>query len=198
MHAHEKHPEKQEGKPGTGVRRRSSVSRGVDQGPTSAVRASARQRSGGQSRGRAPAQGGAARPRRRLRARSHGRGEGRRGRATGERAGRPCGAAQRRVNSPSQPIADPVRKEAEAFYQTDLSPARVHSDTVAQRATAAMGAEAMTIGHHIFLPPQAARKKEIVGHELSHVSDNLSGFASRRPRREPGAAWNSGTRCRRR
>ncbi|MFE0103656.1 DUF4157 domain-containing protein [Streptomyces sp. NPDC059009] len=80
------------------------------------------------------------------------------------------------INSPSQPIADPVRKEAEAFYQTDLSPARVHSDTVAQRATAAMGAEAMTIGHHIFLPPQAAQKKDIVGHELSHVSDNLSGL----------------------
>lgn len=77
--------------------------------------------------------------------------------------------------SPSRPLADQVRAEAESFYQSDLSPARVHEGPVAQRATEAMGAAAMTIGTHIFLPPAAARRKDIVGHELSHVKANING-----------------------
>ncbi|MFK8910338.1 DUF4157 domain-containing protein [Streptomyces sp. YS-3] len=177
MHAHEKRPEKQEGTPGSGVRRTSSVSGGVGQGPMSAARATALQ---GLVGNHVVA--------RLFKEERHVHGAGCGHGDTGGAKGEAPDAARESepldqvallndaINSPSQPIADPIRKEAEAFYQTDLSPARVHSDTVAQRATAAMGAEAMTIGHHIFLPPQAARKKEIVGHELSHVSDNLSGL----------------------
>ncbi|MGH4031722.1 DUF4157 domain-containing protein [Actinomycetota bacterium Odt1-20B] len=158
------------------MRRASSVSGGVDQGPMSAGRAAALQ---GLVGNHVVA--------RLLKEERHVHGAGCGHGHTGGAKGDVGAVAESEpvdqvallndaINSPSQPIADPVRKEAEAFYQTDLSPARVHSDTVAQRATAAMGAEAMTIGHHIFLPPQAAQKKDIVGHELSHVSDNLSGL----------------------
>jgi hypothetical protein len=33
----------------------------------------------------------------------------------------------------------------------------------------------MTIGTHVFLPPAAARRKDIVGHELSHANTNIRG-----------------------
>ncbi|PJE99766.1 hypothetical protein CUT44_03030 [Streptomyces carminius] len=77
--------------------------------------------------------------------------------------------------SPGRPLPADLRREAETFYQNDLSPVRVHDDAVAQRATAALGARAMTVGSHIFLPPKAAGDKSVVGHELSHASSNLAG-----------------------
>ncbi|GAA0587887.1 DUF4157 domain-containing protein [Streptomyces crystallinus] len=79
------------------------------------------------------------------------------------------------MNTPSRPLPDEVRKEAEPFYQTNFSSTRLHDDAVAQRATAAMGAEAMTIDNHIFLAPAAVRNKRLIGHELSHVKNNLAG-----------------------
>jgi hypothetical protein len=77
--------------------------------------------------------------------------------------------------SPSRPLAGPLRAEAESFYQSDLSATRIHDGPMAQRATAALGAAAMTVGTHIVLPPAAARRKDIVGHELSHVNSNIRG-----------------------
>ncbi|WP_330334557.1 DUF4157 domain-containing protein [Streptomyces sp. NBC_00536] len=79
------------------------------------------------------------------------------------------------AESPGRPLPPVLEKEASAFYGRDMSPTRLHDGPVAQRATAAMGAEAMTVGHHVFLPPEAARKKHVVGHELSHVKENLHG-----------------------
>lgn len=67
--------------------------------------------------------------------------------------------------------------KAEAFYQNDrLSSARVHRDAVAQRATAAMGAQAMTVGNHIFLGAGTTGDQRLIGHELSHVDKNLKGL----------------------
>ncbi|MFI0716903.1 DUF4157 domain-containing protein [Streptomyces inhibens] len=63
----------------------------------------------------------------------------------------------------------------ESFYGTNLSAGRLHDDAIAQRATAAMGAEAMTIGNHVFIPLAVAGNPQIVGHELSHLSANLNG-----------------------
>ncbi|WP_416531283.1 DUF4157 domain-containing protein [Streptomyces coelicoflavus] len=77
--------------------------------------------------------------------------------------------------TPSSPLGGSLRSEAESFYQTDLSPTRVHDNPVAQRATAALGAQAMTVGTHVFLGPQAAGRKDVIGHELGHVKENLSG-----------------------
>lgn len=79
------------------------------------------------------------------------------------------------TSSPGRPLPNHLRREAEAFYQNDLSPTRIHDDPVAREATAALGAQAMTVGSHIFLPPEAASDKSVVGHELSHVNSNLAG-----------------------
>lgn len=78
-------------------------------------------------------------------------------------------------SSTGRPLPAEVREEAEPFYKKNFSTTRLHDDAVAQRATAAMGAQAMTIGNHIFLPPSAVRNKKLIGHELSHVKNNLDG-----------------------
>lgn len=77
--------------------------------------------------------------------------------------------------TPSSPLSGSLRTEAESFYQADLSPTRLHDNPVAQRATEALGAQAMTVGNHVFLGPQAAGRKDVIGHELGHVKENLSG-----------------------
>lgn len=77
--------------------------------------------------------------------------------------------------TPSSPLSGPLRSEAESFYQADLSPTRLHDNPVAQRATEALGAQAMTVGNHVFLGPQAAGRKDVIGHELGHVKENLAG-----------------------
>jgi hypothetical protein len=79
------------------------------------------------------------------------------------------------LSSPSRPLPGALRAEAEAFYRNDFSGARIHDDHVAQRATEALGAQAMTVGAHVFLGPGAAGDKEVMGHELGHVDKNLRG-----------------------
>jgi hypothetical protein len=79
-------------------------------------------------------------------------------------------------SSPSRPLPGALRAEAESFYGNDFSGARIHDDLVAQRATEALGAQAMTVGAHVFLGPGAAGDKEIMGHELGHVDKNLRGI----------------------
>ncbi|MGC5566771.1 DUF4157 domain-containing protein [Streptomyces sp. FR-108] len=80
------------------------------------------------------------------------------------------------VSSPSQPLSDALRAEADAFYQNDFSNVRIHDNHVTQRATEALGAQAMTVGAHVFLGPGMAGNKEVMGHELGHVDKNLRGL----------------------
>ncbi|MGW2326552.1 eCIS core domain-containing protein [Streptomyces sp. NPDC001700] len=80
------------------------------------------------------------------------------------------------MNSSSESLPSSVVAKAGAFYQNDqLSSTRLHRDAVAQRATAAMGAQAMTIGNHIFLSAGTSGDEKLIGHELSHVDKNLKG-----------------------
>ncbi|MGW4376610.1 eCIS core domain-containing protein [Streptomyces albidoflavus] len=90
------------------------------------------------------------------------------------------------VASPSRPLSGSLRADAESFYQNDLSATRLHDSPVAQRATAAMGAQAMTIGTHVFLGAGASASREIIGHELGHVDKNVRGVP------ETGRANGSG------
>ncbi|UZJ33548.1 DUF4157 domain-containing protein [Streptomyces endophytica] len=82
------------------------------------------------------------------------------------------------MNSSSESLPSPVVAKAESFYQNKrISSTRLHRDAVAQRATAAMGAEAMTVDNHIFLSAGASvHDKTLIGHELSHVNNNLLGI----------------------
>lgn len=81
------------------------------------------------------------------------------------------------MKSSSESLPSSVVAKAGAFYQNDgLSSTRVHRGAVAQRATAAMGAQAMTVGNHIFLSAGTAGEEKLIGHELSHVDKNLKGI----------------------
>lgn len=77
--------------------------------------------------------------------------------------------------SPSRSLPAALRAQAEPFFHNDFSGVRLHDGPVAQRATEAMGAQAMTVGPHLFLPPEGTRNKALVGHELSHLDKNLRG-----------------------
>ncbi|MEU4485399.1 eCIS core domain-containing protein [Streptomyces purpurascens] len=80
-------------------------------------------------------------------------------------------------NSPSESLPSSVTAKAVPFFQNDkIASTRVHRDAIAQRATAAMGAQAMTINNHIFLSAEAAGNEETIGHELSHVDKNTRGI----------------------
>ncbi|MEU1089460.1 DUF4157 domain-containing protein [Streptomyces sp. NPDC005892] len=80
------------------------------------------------------------------------------------------------MSSPSEALSSSIVAKAGAFYQNDaLASTRVHHGVVAQRATEAMGAAAMTVGNHIFLSSGATASDELIGHELSHVDKNLKG-----------------------
>ncbi|MGI5143135.1 MULTISPECIES: eCIS core domain-containing protein [unclassified Streptomyces] len=82
---------------------------------------------------------------------------------------------------PSSPLPGPLLSEARSFYKNDkLSVTRIHDDLTAQRAATALGVEALTVGADVFLGPTARGRKDIIGHELSHVAANLQGH------REPG------------
>ncbi|MEU9387620.1 DUF4157 domain-containing protein, partial [Streptomyces sp. NPDC048279] len=79
--------------------------------------------------------------------------------------------------TPSSPLPGPFLARAKSFYGNDaLSAGRVHDNATAQRATAALGAQAMTIGSHIFLGSSAVGDTEILAHETGHLDKNLRGI----------------------
>ncbi|MER6519147.1 DUF4157 domain-containing protein [Streptomyces sp. NPDC060334] len=78
--------------------------------------------------------------------------------------------------TPSSPLPDPFLSKAKAFYRNDrLGAGQVHDNPAAQRATAALGAHAVTVGSHILLGPKAVGNTEILAHEASHLDKNLRG-----------------------
>ncbi|MFD8025406.1 DUF4157 domain-containing protein [Streptomyces lavendulae] len=80
------------------------------------------------------------------------------------------------LDTPSSPLPDPFLSRAKAFYRNDgLGAGRVHDNPTAQRAAAALGAHAVTVGSHILLGPGAAGNTEILAHEASHLDKNLRG-----------------------
>lgn len=78
---------------------------------------------------------------------------------------------------PSSMLPGPFLDKAVPFYDNPgLAGARMHTGPVAQRATAAMGAEAMTIGMDVYLGPSALGNVEILAHEASHLDKNSKGI----------------------
>ncbi|MFI7392563.1 MULTISPECIES: eCIS core domain-containing protein [Streptomyces] len=79
--------------------------------------------------------------------------------------------------SPSSSLPGSFLDKAVPFYDNPaLAGARMYTGPVAQRATAAMGAEAMTIGMDVFLGPSAIGNEEILAHEASHLDKNSRGI----------------------
>ncbi|MFE5601103.1 DUF4157 domain-containing protein [Streptomyces coelicoflavus] len=78
---------------------------------------------------------------------------------------------------PSSMLPGSFLDKAVPFYDNPaLSGARMYTGPVAQRATAAMGAEAMTIGMDVYLGPSAVGNEEILAHEASHLDKNSRGI----------------------
>ncbi|WP_327395907.1 DUF4157 domain-containing protein [Streptomyces phaeochromogenes] len=81
------------------------------------------------------------------------------------------------LNSPGRPFTGPLASEVESMYDgMDLSHLRVHTDTVAQRSAADIGARAYTSGNHMVLGADSTT--EDVVHEVWHTFQQSKGPVS--------------------
>ncbi|MEU9782734.1 DUF4765 family protein [Streptomyces phaeochromogenes] len=78
------------------------------------------------------------------------------------------------LRSAGSPLETGKRVEMEARLGADFSNVRVHSDTVAQRSTAELGATAWTSGNHVVVGKSGV-DDETLAHELTHVIQQRSG-----------------------
>ncbi|GGM03595.1 hypothetical protein GCM10010129_53810 [Streptomyces fumigatiscleroticus] len=77
------------------------------------------------------------------------------------------------LRSAGRPLDEPVRTEMEARHGgADFSGVRVHTDAVAQRSAAEIGAKAYTSGSHVVWD---GRDKHTLAHELTHVIQQSRG-----------------------
>jgi hypothetical protein len=78
------------------------------------------------------------------------------------------------LRSPGQQLDATTRAFMEPRFGHDFSRIRIHSDSPAATAAAALGAQAFTVGHHIafarerFVPGTAASRR-LMAHELTHT-----------------------------
>ena len=85
------------------------------------------------------------------------------------------------LRSPGQPLEPAARDFMEQRFGHDFGQIRIHTDPDAAKASAALGAEAFTVGHHIafgrerFLPA-TAHGKRLVAHELTHAIQQAATF----------------------
>ncbi|MEV0224056.1 DUF4157 domain-containing protein [Streptomyces sp. NPDC050704] len=79
------------------------------------------------------------------------------------------------LRSAGRPLDTPLRTEMESrFGGVDFSGVRVHTDTVAQRSAAEIGARAYTSGSHVVLG-SGGTDKHTLAHELTHVLQQSRG-----------------------
>ena len=85
------------------------------------------------------------------------------------------------LRSPGQPLASAAREFFEPRFGHNLSPVRVHTDTLAAAAARAVSAKAFTAGKDIVFgagrySPAAGRGRRLLAHELTHVVQQASTF----------------------
>lgn len=100
--------------------------------------------------------------------------------------------------SQGEPLPPAVKDVMEKFFAGDLGHVQVHHDTAAQDAAEQLGAEAFTVGSHIYFgpgkyKPQDAEGQKLLAHELTHVMQaGKGGIApAARPRMSGGVAGGS-------
>ncbi|HSK63916.1 MAG TPA: DUF4157 domain-containing protein, partial [Pyrinomonadaceae bacterium] len=87
----------------------------------------------------------------------------------------PARAATARVSiAGGAPLPSSVRTHMEPRFGANFSNVRVHTDASAAQQSSRLGANAFTIGEHIFFgkdkfQPQSAGGKELIAHELTHT-----------------------------
>jgi Domain of unknown function (DUF4157) len=97
------------------------------------------------------------------------------------------------LRTPGQPLEPATRRFMERRFGQDFRQIRIHTDKPAAEASAVLGAEAFTVGHHIafaqarFLPG-TAHGRRLVAHELAHTiqqSGATSPHIALKPNKEP-------------
>jgi len=83
------------------------------------------------------------------------------------------------AQGPGIPLDMGVKQKFESFFGMGLEEVRIHSGSAAAEVTKGIGAEAVTLGSHIFFSPavSTAHTKENIGllaHELTHVVQGRS------------------------
>ena len=87
----------------------------------------------------------------------------------------------------SRPIALPLRRRIELVTGADLRGVRVHSGTIAERATARVQARAFAHGAHIFLGRgERADDVHVVAHEAAHTIQQSATLNAAYPQGPPG------------
>ncbi|HUS16581.1 MAG TPA: DUF4157 domain-containing protein, partial [Chloroflexia bacterium] len=82
--------------------------------------------------------------------------------------------------SAGQPLAESVRTPLEGMFDASFSKVRVHTDAGASTVSRAMNARAVTVGDDIYFGegqfnPHTTDGRELLGHELTHVSHHAEG-----------------------
>ncbi|MFJ4696085.1 DUF4765 family protein [Streptomyces sp. NPDC088766] len=83
-------------------------------------------------------------------------------------------AAEEVLRSAGRPLESGKRREMEARLGADFSDVKVHTDAVAQRSTADLGARAWTSGNHVVIGKDGG-DDHTLAHELTHVIQQRSG-----------------------
>ncbi|MFE3578633.1 eCIS core domain-containing protein [Streptomyces vinaceus] len=78
------------------------------------------------------------------------------------------------LRGPGRPMDDVTRSEMESRLGADFSDVRLHTDSVAQRSAAELGARAYTSGSHVVIG-QGGADKHTLAHELTHVIQQRQG-----------------------
>ncbi|WP_443030917.1 eCIS core domain-containing protein [Streptomyces sp. CB02400] len=81
------------------------------------------------------------------------------------------------LRSAGRPLDAPLRTEMEARLGADFGDVRLHTDAVAQRSAAEVGARAYTSGSHVVVGRDGA-DKHTLAHELTHVVQQRRGPVS--------------------
>ncbi|MFD4242269.1 DUF4157 domain-containing protein [Streptomyces sp. NPDC058525] len=81
------------------------------------------------------------------------------------------------LRTPGRPLDAPLREEMESRLGADFSDVRVHSDPLAQRSAAEIGARAYTSGSHVVVT-DGGKDKHTLAHELTHVIQQRQGPVS--------------------
>jgi hypothetical protein len=68
----------------------------------------------------------------------------------------------------------------EAFFGQDLAAVRIHTTPEARKAAAAVDADALTVGHDVYVTPERYRPgssagRHLLAHELAHVVQQAVG-----------------------
>ena len=85
-----------------------------------------------------------------------------------------CRAVREAVAAPARPLGAPERARLQPLMGADLGQVRIHTDAAADRAAAALGAEAFTVGRHVGFAsgryaPETDPGLRLLAHEIAHT-----------------------------